>query len=307
MAQLGSAMPARQLHDAQREPDEGRGRPRRRAADERGSAWERSSSVVEPTARPQREHVSAYLDESSVVRVTRRSDRRGQARTARADASAAQYRRDERRPSGFTLVPEAPAREPERQERRSHREREDARRWDDAPRSRATYADDYDDYYVDEGISGYQSRRAAVAAALRAIPEAIGSAILGALARVRLRGVVVLAVIALTIAALFNPVRDLYLANRRLDTLQEYYDALLAQNDEIRHELEVLQTREGIENEARARGYVEPGETKVVVEGLPESEYQGAAAYAITDIELPDNRPWYVRVLDELFGYDPEA
>ena len=131
--------------------------------------------------------------------------------------------------------------------------------------------------------------------------------VVGAASHIHKGGVMFVLVVALTVAVLFAPLRDLYIANRRLDTLQETYDALLAENDSIRAQLESLQTREGIENEARARGYVEPGETKVVVNGLPQSEEEDAAAAAVHDIELPDNRPWYVRTLDSIFGYEPEA
>ena len=130
------------------------------------------------------------------------------------------------------------------------------------------------------------------------VPEAVGSFVLGAVGRIRMPGLVVT-------ATLYNPVRDLYLAHRRLDTLQKTYDAVAAQNEQLEREIEVLQTREGIENEARSRGYVEPGETKVIVKGL--TTEGGNSTYTITDTELPDDRPWYIKALDYLLGYDPEA
>ena len=169
---------------------------------------------------------------------------------------------------------------------------------------RRGFAEDYD--YESQGISGAQSRRQAVIDGLRVVPEAIGNVVLGALGLVRMKGIAVVAVIALVVTMLFAPLRDLYLANRRLDTLQATYDALLAENDEIRSELELLQTREGIENEARARGFVLPGETKVVVEGI-EADDKAQLATMADEIELPDDRPWYIKALDDLFGYDPEA
>ena len=109
----------------------------------------------------------------------------------------------------------------------------------------------------------------------------------------------------MTAFMLYAPARELYVANRRLDTLQATYEALLEENDTIRSDLELLQSREGIENEARARGYVVPGETKVIVEGLPEDDDQGALEY-LEPIELPDTRPWYTKLLDQLFNYNPE-
>ena len=76
------------------------------------------------------------------------------------------------------------------------------------------------------------------------------------------------------------------------------------ENDSIRGDLELLQSREGIENEARARGYVEAGETKVIVEGLPEEEEQEGVP-VMTDVVVPDDRPWPQVLLDRLFGYTP--
>ena len=119
------------------------------------------------------------------------------------------------------------------------------------------------------------------------------------------RGLLVVALAAFTAFMLYAPARDLYVANRRLDSLQATYDVLLDENETIREDIELLQTREGIENEARARGYVEPGETKVIVEGLPESELSDPTAF-LEPLELPDDRPWYIRLLDTLFGYETE-
>lgn len=190
-----------------------------------------------------------------------------------------------------------------------HRRRRN--RFDDAPPKepdRNPYIYDYNGRQ--RGMAdprGKRSRARRSNGGIRAVPRAIGSAVVGAASHIHKGGVMFVLVVALTIAVLFAPLRDLYIANRRLDTLQETYDALLAENDSIRAQLESLQTREGIENEARARGYVEPGETKVVVNGLPQSEEEDAAAAAVHDIELLDNRPWYVRTLDSIFGYEPEA
>ena len=122
------------------------------------------------------------------------------------------------------------------------------------------------------------------------------------------RGLSVVLVVAMVLGMLYAPARNLYVANRQLDELQATYDALMAENDAIRSELEALQTREGIENEARERGYVAEGETKVLVENLPEELVPHEDRVAlISDAELPDTRPWYVVVLDRLFGYEPGA
>lgn len=320
MARLGAVMPAEASTHATRESrtprreeretsrrerdnrrETHRGRTARRSADgERGSAWEQSSSSGQPASRPPREHVSAYLDESSVVRVTRRSDRSRGREVADAYEPPRRKRGSGR---GFTLVPEA----------RSNTAQQDEQLFDEASwqeeaphteRRRGAFIEDYD--YDSQGISGAQSRRQVIIDGLRIVPEAIGNAVLGALGLIRMKGIVVVMAIALVVTMLFAPLRDLYLANRRLDTLQATYDALLDENDRIRGELETLQTREGIENEARARGYVLPGETKVVVEGI-EAHDETQLVTVAEQVELPDDRPWYIRTLDDLFGYDPEA
>jgi len=326
MARLGAAMPAESSVDATRRSrvprqeerereserigredrrESRRGRSARRSVDsERGSAWEQSASG-ERASRPPREHVSAYLDESSVVRVTRRGER---TRDREVSGEREQSRRTQQSKRGFSLVPKRAERTAEQRDSwQDEASRAEASWQEELPRTerrRGTFVDDYD--YESQGISGAQSRRQAVIDGLRVVPEAIGNVVLGALSLVRMKGIAVVAVIALVVTMLFAPLRDLYLANRRLDTLQATYDALLAENDEIRSELELLQTREGIENEARARGFVLPGETKVVVEGI-EADDKAQLATMADEIELPDDRPWYIKALDDLFGYDPEA
>jgi hypothetical protein len=263
---------------------------------------------------PENEVASAHMGESGVVGVTRRSERR----------------------SRFTLV----ERQPEHTERTKRRERTarmDRTERDDfsssfdepwqreEPRARTRRRSAYDDFepaatydvrqalYTEDdfsprGLSGAQSRRRSLAEGLAAIPQAIGAALgwCGELLTSHMRGLFVLVVMAFMVFMLFSPVRDLYIAHRKLDQLQLTYDALLAENETIRGELEELQTREGIENEARSRGYVEVGETKVIVEGLPEEESDDLSK-TIGDVEVPDTRAWYTRLFDWLFGYDPEA
>ena len=259
-----------------------------------------ASSVDATVQRSRATHVSAYTGESTAGEVTPRSARRARRSSAQRPAEA----REGRRTTGFTLVadeaprttrPERTSRS-ERTERAGRTERTDARR--------SAFADDYE--YETGGLSGSQSRRNALIDALRIVPETIGEAVLGLLARIRAGGVLACALIVITVLMLYAPVRDIYITNRKLDALQATYDALLAENDSIRSELEFLQTREGIENEARARGYVEPGETKVVVNGLTEEELAALAAEA-EDVEVADERPWYTRVLDTIFGYEPEG
>lgn len=216
--------------------------------------------------------VSAYAGESGVVSVSRRRER-------------------------WTVVPDEPA----RTRRRQPVEQAE-------PVNRRSFVEDYDD--APTAISGSESRRSAVVSALRMVPEAIGGAVLvggaAVVSHIHRRGLMVMLALALTVAMLFSPVRNLYVAHRQLQTIEQTYGVLSEENDKIRSQIEALQTREGIENEARERGYVTPGETKVLVEGL-EMEESDAAAEAVAELEVPDERTWIVRLLDSLFGYDPAA
>ena len=103
---------------------------------------------------------------------------------------------------------------------------------------------------------------------------------------------------------LYPPVRSLYVANRQQEVLAMELDALEERNEELMEDIEGLQTREGIEQEARELGYVSPGEVAVEVEGLEEPEEP-----SVDDDVVPDGStwPWYVRVADFLFGFDPRA
>ena len=248
---------------------------------------------------PAGQHVSAHMGESGVVSVSRRSERRG----------------------GFTLVPDEPApsrRAESRYDDTSYRMPHTslvARDRDTLRRS--SYVEEYDDYdayddydeldFADEGPSLLVRGLSAVAGGVTAIPRAIAAGFMGLVSHVRLGGVIVLAVVAFCVFMLYAPVRDLYVASRRLEALQATYEELVAENEQITHELELLQTREGIENEARARGYVEPGEVKVKVNGLPEEEAFDGGAAVVAEDEYVDDRTWYVRFFDTLFGYEPEG
>ena len=284
---------------------------------------------------PQNETVSAHMGESGVVGVTRRSERRSRFTLVQPERTEAArdfgFGRDRDydydRDSDYSF--DSSYDEPERLEdeevafESDWGWQEDTRSRRDVSRTRRRMqVDGYESLaegrfresiFTEEdlapyGLPGAASRRRSVSAGLAAIPQAIGSALGGAgqLVASHLRGLAVMATMALLVFMLFTPVRNLYVAHRQLDRLQQTYDALLAENEQIRGELESLQTREGIENEARARGYVEVGETKVVVEGLPEEE-STSLADTIGDVEVHEERAWYTVLFDTVFGYDPEA
>jgi nitroreductase len=114
-----------------------------------------------------------------------------------------------------------------------------------------------------------------------------------------------LAIFAVVVVMLYRPMRDLYIAWRTGYTLNVRYEALAEENEELNDDLERLMTREGIEDAARERGFVMPGETSVKVEGLeeePEEDHIKAS-----DVTGEEDLPWYIRVGDVIFFYRTDS
>lgn len=107
---------------------------------------------------------------------------------------------------------------------------------------------------------------------------------------------IVVGVLVAAAVLLYGPAATYYRAWRAGLDLQAQYDALAQSNDQIQQQNDALLTREGIEEEARRRGYVGAGETGVVVEGLPDDSTSSSDA-------TPEY-PWYVGVGDVIFGYE---
>lgn len=118
------------------------------------------------------------------------------------------------------------------------------------------------------------------------------------------RAIIVFAFLALVVAFLYGPTRSLYAATRDEQIYTAQLAELNAHNEELRAEVNRLQSREGIEDEARKRGYVGPGETPVMVDGLEVDDRGTADASASADLTLEEEDPWYVEVLDFLFDYE---
>lgn len=108
---------------------------------------------------------------------------------------------------------------------------------------------------------------------------------------------IALAAVLFLFVALYSPLQVYYKAWRDGMGLRTSIDAYDSSNQELTDNIQSLQTREGIEDEARRRGYVTDGETKVVVEGLPEEESEDPSKAQETDL------PWYIKVGDTVFGY----
>ena len=105
-------------------------------------------------------------------------------------------------------------------------------------------------------------------------------------------GVVVLALFV----AMYGPACGLYQAWRENGLLQAEQERTSSESSELEGDISSLMTEEGIKDEARRNGYVEKGETRIVVEGLDE----GADT---TDDEQDGEMPWYLRVGDVIFQY----
>ena len=118
--------------------------------------------------------------------------------------------------------------------------------------------------------------------------------------KARKRALIVVAVIVATIVMLYAPARAYYIAWRTQLDLEARYAAILEENEDLYEDLDRLRSREGIEDEARKRGYVIPGETSVVVRGLPEEglDTGSKANDVVADV------PWYLVPLDVIFGYE---
>lgn len=112
--------------------------------------------------------------------------------------------------------------------------------------------------------------------------------------------------IAVAVALIYGPARTYYSAWRDSGILQAEYNELTVQNQSLNHELDRLQTLEGIEDEARGRGYVYPGEEALVVKGVEEEAVADPERVEEAVRAYEQSLPWYVSVLDMLFGYQHE-
>ena len=107
---------------------------------------------------------------------------------------------------------------------------------------------------------------------------------------------VVVAVLLVVFVALYAPAQGLYCAWRDQGVQQAELDELTKANEQYQSDIDRLQTREGIEDEARRRGYVAEGESEIVVDGtLPGDGQQGDSA--------EEELPWYLALGDFVFQY----
>ena len=139
-----------------------------------------------------------------------------------------------------------------------------------------------------------------------------GKAVGGALAQVRGADpaallarfkvpLVVAAVVLVLFVALYGPACNVY-QQWRIEGARKYTLAELDEsNSSYQDDIDRLQTREGIEDEARRRGYVSEGEKTLVVEGLEGEDSEDTP----TEDTAPE-KPWYLGITDFIFQYSEE-
>ena len=121
---------------------------------------------------------------------------------------------------------------------------------------------------------------------------------------------IVVGIIVVVLGALYSPAKALYGARRTNAVLAQRLDAATSSAQTLQSEVDSLMTREGIEDEARRRGYVQEGDTAVDMDGVTDSgsattdESVTNDSSATTDEEPT---PWYTSVLDFIFDYDPST
>ena len=113
--------------------------------------------------------------------------------------------------------------------------------------------------------------------------------------------VVCLVVVAIALGVV-GPVHDFYVARRTGDVLEQKKAYIEEKNSELEAERDSLFTEEGVETQARKRGYVSLGEVGVNVEGLEQKEVEDPSK----PVEYPDSRSWFDKMLDTLFGFSPQ-
>ena len=109
--------------------------------------------------------------------------------------------------------------------------------------------------------------------------------------------VVFLGVVIFLLVGLYPPIRGYYHAVREHDELLLNQQKLEEDQKRLESEVQGLQTKEGIIDEAHKQGLVSGGEESVRVEGLDKKKDENT-------VQRPDY-PWYIKVGDFVFGFTP--
>lgn len=103
------------------------------------------------------------------------------------------------------------------------------------------------------------------------------------------------------VVALYGPACSLYQAWRDNGMLVAQQAQTSEESAQLEGDISSLMTEDGIKDEARERGYVESGETRIVVEGLNTDDGDSA-----DEGDAPSGTPWYLRVTDFIFQYQAQ-
>ncbi len=122
-----------------------------------------------------------------------------------------------------------------------------------------------------------------------------------------LRVLVVAAItLGLLVIAFYSPVKVWYTAYRDKQLYALQLQVLAEQNKKLQSEVDRLQSQEGIEDEARKRGYVKANETSVTIKGKTTTNGEADAGASKDELEeVKTKNPWYINVLDKFFMYKP--
>ena len=126
--------------------------------------------------------------------------------------------------------------------------------------------------------------------------------------RPALLAIVVVLVLGVTV---YPPLQAYYSALRSNGALSEHLDDVTASNASMQDQVDSLMTREGIEDEARRRGYVAEGDTAVDMSGVQDSSDPSTdttvRVSGTDDASGQQQEPWYIKLFDVVFRYDPSA
>lgn len=109
--------------------------------------------------------------------------------------------------------------------------------------------------------------------------------------------------IVLVVVALYSPLRSWYSAQRDAELYTKQLQTLKNDNAALQENVTRLQSKEGIEDEARKRGYVVQGETSVTINGMKDGGEAKADASKNSLDGVATDDPWYIKVLDVVFFY----
>ncbi len=120
---------------------------------------------------------------------------------------------------------------------------------------------------------------------------------------------IAMATVLVVVAMLYPPARAYYAAARVNSVLSSQLYDVNASNDSLQSDVSSLMTKEGIEDEARRRGYVSKGDTAVDMSGVSDSggATSDQASATSDDTASSAAEPWYLSALDAFFGYDPST